>query len=142
MYFDDWCGGSTGDMLCWHSAVFDTYMVIMSDSEPSFASEVMQELAGIFGAKHWDFGPVSSPQHDKPAEYATPIPVLSAPASYPAGACGPENLATRRPRRCPSASLLQAALRHGRVSEIFLQLNYMATTISLSFLLRIMLIRL
>ena len=48
---------------------------------------------------------------DQPAEYATPIPVLSAPAAYPAGACcGPERLATQRPRRCPSASLLQAAL--------------------------------
>ena len=38
-------------------------MFIMSDSEPAFASEVMQELARIFGAKQWDFGPVSSPQH-------------------------------------------------------------------------------
>ena len=38
-------------------------MVIVSDSEPAFASEVMQELAKTFGAKNWDFGPVSSPQH-------------------------------------------------------------------------------
>ena len=38
-------------------------MAIVSDSEPAFASEVMQELAKIFGAKHWDFGPVSTPQH-------------------------------------------------------------------------------
>ena len=58
------------------------------------------------------------------------------------GACGPKSLATQRPRRCPSASLLQAALTHCRVSEICLQLNYMTTTISLSYLLRIMLIRL
>ena len=37
---------------------FSIPMVIVSDSEPAFASEVMQELAKIFGAKNWDFGPV------------------------------------------------------------------------------------
>ena len=42
---------------------FSIPMVILSDSEPAFASEVMQELAKIFGVKEWDFGPVSSPQH-------------------------------------------------------------------------------
>ena len=42
---------------------FSIPMIIISDSEPAFASEVMQELARIFGAKNWDFGPVSSPQH-------------------------------------------------------------------------------
>jgi hypothetical protein len=42
---------------------FSIPMVIVSDSEPAFASEVMQELARIFGVKEWDFGPVSSPQH-------------------------------------------------------------------------------
>ena len=79
---------------------------------------------------------------DNPAGYATPIPVLSAPASCPAGACGPEILATQRPQRCPSASPLYLGAGSTCVSEIVLQLNYMATTISLSFLLRIMLIRL
>ena len=38
-------------------------MMIISDSEPAFASEVTQELAKSFGVKSWDFGPVSSPQH-------------------------------------------------------------------------------
>ena len=38
-------------------------IILVSDSEPAFASEVMQELAKIFGVKHWDFGPVSSPPH-------------------------------------------------------------------------------
>ena len=38
---------------------------------------------------------------DNPAEYATSIPVLSAPASYPAGVCCPDNLATQRPREYP-----------------------------------------
>ena len=42
---------------------FSIPLVIVSDSEPAFASEVMQELAKIFGVKEWDFGPVSSPQH-------------------------------------------------------------------------------
>ena len=43
-------------------------MIIISDSEPVFASEVMQELAKIFGVKSWDFGPVSSPQHHRQIE--------------------------------------------------------------------------
>ena len=42
---------------------FSIPMIIVSDSEPAFASEVMQVLARIFGVKEWDVGPASSPQH-------------------------------------------------------------------------------
>ena len=46
-------------------------MAIVSDSEPAFASEVMQELAKSFGVKEWDFGPdpVFSPQHHSNLEH-------------------------------------------------------------------------
>ena len=42
---------------------FSIPMTIVSDSEPTFAAKVTQELAKMFGVKTWDFGPVSSPQH-------------------------------------------------------------------------------
>ena len=42
---------------------FSIPMTIVSDSEPAFASQVMQELAKIFGIKTWDYGAVTSPQH-------------------------------------------------------------------------------
>ena len=37
--------------------------VIISDSEPAFASQVCKELAVMMGVPEWDFGAVTSPQH-------------------------------------------------------------------------------
>ena len=47
-------------------------------------------VLAVRAGKGWALG--------NPAEYGAPVPVLSTPASYPAGACGPaaENVPTQR----------------------------------------------
>ena len=42
--------------------------LIISDSEPAFASDACKELAKMFGVPEWDFGAVTSPQHHAKVE--------------------------------------------------------------------------